>query len=251
MTTGDDGAASLNLDDPDRLPWLEPADDDFEEEGVSPAKVAGLVLLGLALLGLIVGGGWWLTHRGSGQEEARLIPAQGGDYKIPANASSGKTFDGEGDASYATSEGVNTGGKVDASRLPEAPMAGAVPGSIARDDAARNAHDGAAKPAAHVTAAVKDATQARAGAGAVAAVAPSGSSMIQLGAYGNEAVAREAWTKLSRRFDYLASLSTSIQKVEVGGATLYRLRAGAGDAASAAKLCGRLKVAGESCMVVK
>jgi hypothetical protein len=40
----------------------------------------------------------------------------------------------------------------------------------------------------------------------------------------------------------------SVEPTEVGGSTLYRLRATAG--AQANTLCGRLKVAGESCLVV-
>ena len=40
----------------------------------------------------------------------------------------------------------------------------------------------------------------------------------------------------------------SIEEAEVGGSTVYRLRAAAGGQAS--MLCGKLKVAGESCMVV-
>jgi len=246
---GNGDTDSLDLSDSDRLPWLEPADDGSGEDGVSLARIVGLVVLGLVLLGLIVGGGYWLKNRDVGPEtEARLIRAQGGDYKTPANEGAGKTFQGEGDASYATSEGVDTNGKVDASRMPEAPIAGVSRGSIARDDTAKPS---GAKPAAKVTATVKDGTSTAAGGAKLTGDASAGGAMIQLGAYGSEAVAREAWGKLSKRFDYLAPLSSRIEKAEVGGATLYRLRAGAGNAASATTLCGRLKVAGESCIVVK
>lgn len=246
---GNGDSDGLDLHDSDRLPWLEPADDGFGDDGVSIARIAGLVLLGLALLGLIVGGGYWLKNRGAEPDtEARLIPAPGGDYKTPANEGAGKTFQGQGDASYATSEGVDTNGRIDASRMPEAPMAGVSRGSIAREDTAKPAMAGA-RPAANIIAAVKDGTSAAAGGTELAAGA--GGAMIQLGAYNSAAIAREAWGKLSKRFDYLAPLSSRIEKAEVGGATLYRLRAGAGNAADATTLCGRLKVAGESCIVVK
>ena len=72
--------------------------------------------------------------------------------------------------------------------------------------------------------------------------------MIQLGAYGNQAFAKDAWKRLSKRFTYLEPLPMSIEQAEVGGSTVYRLRAAAGGQAST--LCGKLKVAGESCMVV-
>src|SRR3546814_21013283 len=72
--------------------------------------------------------------------------------------------------------------------------------------------------------------------------------MIQLGAYGNQAFAKDAWKRLSKRFTYLEPLPMSIEQAEVGGSTVYRLRAAAGGPAST--LCGKPKVAGQSCMVV-
>lgn len=239
----------FNLDDADRLPWLEPVEEIDDRPGVSPTKIMGLVLLGLALLAVIVGGGYWLKHQQAGAPgEARLIPAQGGDYKIPANETAGKDFKGTGDTSYATSEGVDTDGKVDASRMPEAPLEGVSRGSIAKD--APKGDTPGAKPAAKVSAPVKDETKQVAAAHSFAATS-TGGAMVQLGAYGSDAVAKDAWKKLSKRFDYLAALSSTVEKAEVGGATVYRLRAAAGNAANATTLCGRLKVAGENCIVVK
>jgi hypothetical protein len=92
---------------------------------------------------------------------------------------------------------------------------------------------------------VADETAAPARTAAPKAV-PGGT--IQLGAYGNAALAKDAWGKLSKRFAYLAPLAMTIEPVEIGGSTLYRLRAGAGKQASL--VCGKLKVAGESCIVV-
>lgn len=251
MANGDgDG---LNLHDQDRLPWLEPADEIDDAPAVSPSKIVGLVVLGLALLAIIVGGGYWLKTRGDatgGVDQAKLIPAQGGDYKIPANESAGKNFKGTGDTSYATSEGVDTDGKVDASRMPEAPMAGVSRGSIKKEDKG-SAETPGAKPAASVTAPVKDETKQARKAAAAPADTTSGGAMVQLGAYGSEAVAKDGWKKLSKRFDYLAALPNTVEKAEVGGATVYRLRASAGSAADAATLCGKLKVAGENCLVVR
>ena len=72
---------------------------------------------------------------------------------------------------------------------------------------------------------------------------------MQLGAYPSEAVANAAWASFSKRFGYLAPLGKSVQPVVAGGKTLYRLRVNAGGANQAADICGRLKVAGESCFV--
>ena len=76
----------------------------------------------------------------------------------------------------------------------------------------------------------------------------SGGALIQVGAYGSASGAKDAWTRLSKRFAYLAPLAMTVEPAEVGGSTVYRLRASAGGQASL--ICGKLKVAGESCMVV-
>jgi hypothetical protein len=77
----------------------------------------------------------------------------------------------------------------------------------------------------------------------------SGGSLVQLGAYPSEASANAAWTNFSKRFGYVASLGKSVQPVATGGRTLYRLRVNAGSANQAADICGRLRVAGETCFV--
>ena len=53
----------LDLDEDDRLPWLESADDDYDEEGVDGARVFGFVLAGLLALAAIVYAIWWFSHR--------------------------------------------------------------------------------------------------------------------------------------------------------------------------------------------
>ena len=58
-----------------------------------------------------------------------------------------------------------------------------------------------------------------------------------------------AWGQASKRFTYLAPLGKSVQKAEVNGRTVYRLRVNAGSAGAATELCGKLKVAGEACFV--
>ena len=50
---------------------------------------------------------------------------------------------------------------------------------------------------------------------------------------------------------YLAELGKSVSPATTGGKTVYRLRAAAGTAANAASLCGKLRVAGENCVVVR
>lgn len=237
---GDYARGRLDLDDEERLPWLEPAIEEDDEDGLSPLRLLGFILCGLLLIGAVVAGVWLLQNRGGNAGgEGKLIAAPAGDYKVPAQEADAKKFEGEGDASFAASEGVVRDGRIDPSRVPEAPITPTGPAGTSR-----NAVPG--KPSQSVTARVADETDAR-----PAASQPSrgaGGAVIQLGAYGSQSGARDAWSRLSKRFAYLAPLTMSVEPTQVGGSTLYRLRATAG--AQASTLCGKLKVAGESCLVV-
>ena len=231
----------LDFDDEDRLPWLEPAADEGEDDRISPLKLLGLILIGLMLIGAVVAGLWWAQnrHRTGGVGEGQLIAAPTENYKIAANEADAKKFDGEGDASFATSEGVVRDGRIDPSRVPEAPISKTAPAPSLAKPAVP------AKPAQSVNAHVTDETSAKV---TTAPKAAAGGAMIQLGAYGSASGARDAWTKLSKRFAYLSPLAMTVEPAQVGGGTVYRLRAGAGG--QAGMICGKLKVAGESCLVV-
>ncbi len=233
----------LQLDDEDdRLPWLEPADGDDDGDGLSPAKLLAFVLGALALLAVVLAGIWWATsQKGGGEGKGEVIAAPKGEYKIPASEADAKSFQGEGDASFDASEGVERDGKIDPAKLPETPVTTEPAPTVTPKTPP-------AKPATKVTAPVADETKT-AKTPVVKTAASTGGPMIQLGAYGSQAMAKDAWGKLSKRFDYLAPLTMSIEPVQVGATTLYRLRASAGG--DAAALCGKLKVAGESCMVVR
>jgi len=246
------GDAGLGLEDEDRLPWLEAADG-FEEDGeVSPARLLVMVLGGLLLIGAVLGGLWWIQNGGA-RGNGELIAAQQGDYKVAPKTDGAKTFEGEGDASFSASEGAEPAGKVDPSRMPEEP---AVTPDEREAAAKKSATD---KAAAAKAAAVKvpPADKAK----AVAAKAPdadappktaaSSGAMIQLGAFSSDAAAAKAWTSLSKRFAYLAELNKSVSPAKVGNGTVYRLRVSAGTTANATNLCGKLRVAGENCVVVR
>jgi len=242
----------FNLDEDDRLPWLEPAGEEMEAQGVPLAKVLLLVLLGLVLLAVIVGGGYWLKSGNAGDGgDARLIAAESGPYKEPANEADARTFDGEGDAAFEASEGGEAIGRIDASQVPEAPRTDLKPAVVQTTEAPKPA--AAAKPtvAAPVKATAEPARKPAAAAAAVASEASSEGPRIQLGAFGSRALAEDVWKKMSGRFDYLAPLSHHVEPVETGGRTLYRLRVAVASSAAAGETCGKLRVAGESCMVVR
>lgn len=234
---------SLALDDEDRLPWLEPAYDVETKDEVSLGRLGLFVLAGLLLIGAVVLGVYLARGPLGGGGQGELVKAPAQNYKIPAADADAKKFQGEGDASFAASEGVARGGRIDPSRLPEAPIvAGSVTKAPAPDKAA------AAAAAKKVEVAVADRTGEKAQVPVSSASLQMAGGAIQLGAYGNEALAKDAWSRFSKRFDYLAGLTHSVQPVTVGGTKFYRLRAHAGK--DAGTLCGKLKVAGESCMVV-
>ncbi|HXH16464.1 MAG TPA: SPOR domain-containing protein [Sphingomonas sp.] len=236
-------ADNMDLREEDRLPWLETVEPD-EMETVGIGRVIALVVLGLAVLAAIIFGIYKLQQRvpsGDGQ----LIAAQPGDYKVKPDDAGGLKVTGEGDAAIATSAGKSGNGAIDLRGVPEAPVAGkrAAP-SQATNTAGRNAVAQVPGSGGRLVAAAPLAPS-RSGVAGTA----GGGSLVQLGAYPSEAVANAAWTNFSKRFAYVAALGKSVQPVAANGRTLYRLRVNAGSANQAADICGRLRVAGETCFV--
>jgi len=220
-TTNDNG---LNLDDSDRLPWLETADGYEYHDRASSLQVVAMVLAGLALLAAIVGAVYWVqrnqTDGPTGNGE--LIVAQAGDYKVKPEDAGGKRFEGEGDSAFAASEGTKTG----ATLVPAAKTAATAP------------------PAAMASAPVA--------APATSAAAPASAVMVQLGAFRDSAKADAAWAALNKRFGFLAGMNRKIVEANVeGGRRVFRLQAVTGNSSEAQQLCAKLKVAGENCLIVR
>ncbi|HEY0027210.1 MAG TPA: SPOR domain-containing protein [Allosphingosinicella sp.] len=214
----------------DRLPWLEAVEDDNAGEGPSPMKMIMGVLIALVAIGAIVGGLFWMNNRpsdGAASGEPELIAAPGGDYKTKPENAGGMTVEGEGDTAFAASEGADPKGAINTNAM-EAPVTKAP---------AQAAQPQPQQPAAQ--------PKQEAPAPAAPAPAATGGATIQLGAFSSQAGANAAWKAMSGRFGYLAPLTQSVVPVQSGGKTLYRLRA---SGPNAADICGRLKVAGESCV---
>lgn len=243
MTSNISPGEKPSVADEDRLPWLESADDDFRDGG-SSGRVALLVVFAI----LLIGGVLWavMAMRGSGSVAGtgELIAAPEGDYKVKPDEAGGMKVDGEGDTVFAASEGARTEGRINTRAVPEAPVAGKAAAPAATGGA------GAGRVVAQVPQA----------GGRLAAQAPNvplpqagtgggGSALVQLGSFPTEAAANSAWSAASGRFGYLAPLGKSIEKADVGGRTVYRLRVNAGSNGNAQALCGKLKVAGEACFV--
>ena len=220
MINGNDDG--LNLDDNDRLPWLETADGYETQESGSPLKVALMVLGGLLLLAAIVGGISWFQRGQSGGANGtgELIAAPKGNYKEKPADAGGKSFEGEGDSAFAASEGQKTGAVL---ALPPAEPVVA-PKPVVSTPA---------------TAARTDTT-------------PANAVMVQLGAFGDSAKADTAWAGLNKRFGFLSGMNRKIAEANVeGGRTVFRLQAVTANSSEAQQLCAKLKAAGENCLIVR
>jgi hypothetical protein len=241
----DDNRDTLPLQDEDRLPWLEAVDDDADDVGVSTGKLLGFGIAALVAIGIVIGGVSLLRNQTPApQGDGKLIAAAEGDYKVRPDAPGGMKVEGQGDSSFAASEGAEANGKIDLNAGPEAPVAGsksaAKPGFL----------NAPAKPTVSASVPASGGKLVAAPPPkpvASAAMKAPGGSLLQLGAYASEAQANQAWTSLSKRFGYLANLPKSVEVAQVDGKRFYRLRANAGG--EAATICGKLKVAGENCLI--
>jgi Flp pilus assembly protein TadD len=87
-------------------------------------------------------------------------------------------------------------------------------------------------------------------AGAVTTARPSrGNFYVQLGAYVNPAVARDAWNRMDDRVPALAGQTPYGVKVSTRAGNFYRLSVGGYDRSGANALCQQIKSSGQSCFV--
>jgi hypothetical protein len=256
----------------DRLPWLEPVEDEDDYYGSENTGYGGLILaaiLVLVAIALLTAGIlWYRGHSGGAAGSGQIIKAEPGSYKMRPPNPGGMTADPGGEVTYGTSAGQDVNSPIDLNALPEQPMVGpaqtrpaspqpAMPGQPrpAAPPAAAPAGQPAPLPATPPVAAVpippSRPVPVPKPAAPLVAEAPSsggGSGVIQLGAFSTEANAKAAWKTLSGRFAGLRDLGLVISPVESGDKKLFRLRASG--AANAGRLCAQLRIAGESCSIV-
>lgn len=213
------------------LPWLAAVEDEDEPRGLSARRMlAALVVVLLA--GLIIAGTFfWIGRRDtaiSGPPE--LIKAPPGPYKIKPENPGGLDIKGESETAFETSAGEDKDSQLDLNKLPETPVAK----PVKEAPKAAPATDAKTTPAAPESAPEPKATGGN-------------GSVVQLGAFANQAQAERAWTALSARFPSVAGLSKLIVPFSGG----IRLRAGAASPADAKQVCQTLKAAGENCFVAQ
>jgi cell division septation protein DedD len=138
---------------------------------------------------------------------------------------------GESETAFETSAGEDKDSQLDTSKLP----AGTVRKPVT--EAPKTAAPAEAAKPAPVKAEAPAQPKATGGAG----------SVIQLGAFANQAQAERAWTALSARFPSIAAMNKMIVPFAHG----IRLRAGASSPADAKQACDTLKAAGENCFVAQ
>lgn len=85
-----------------------------------------------------------------------------------------------------------------------------------------------------------------------AANIPTGTRLVQLGAYDSAETARKEWDRFNGRFaDYMSGKDRVIQKAQSGGRTFYRLRAhGFADLSDARRFCAVLVAGKADCIPV-
>ena len=212
--------------DDGQLPWLQAVEDEDEPRGVSARKMlAALAMVLLAAL-LVAATFFWLGRRDAAVDgPPELIQAPPGPYKIKPPNPGGLDVAGESETAFKTSAGEDTDGQLDLDAIPEAPVA---------------------KPAEQPRTLPPNETKVPIDA---PAPKPSGAagSVIQLGAFANQAQAERAWTALSARFPTIKAMN----KLVVPFAGGIRLRAATGSPAEARQACQMLKAAGENCFVAQ
>jgi len=278
---GRDGAGS-GVDE-DRLPWLEPVDDeDMPEGGVAAGKLIGALIAALVAIGLIIGGSFWLRQRNTEVADnggPATIPAPPGPYKIKPADAGGMKVPGQGDASYSAVTGADPNAQIDMNAVAEAPIATKpapkpVPATPPAPPPTQTASAAPAKPGpapakpapaptkpvataaipssttklASAAPAPKPSTSAAKPTTSVPASGATSGPAVQLGSFSSQAKADAAWKSLSGRFSYLGGLTEQVVTGTVGGNTVYRLRA---SGAGASGICSKLKVAGETCIIAQ
>lgn len=216
----------------EQLPWLQPVEDEDEPRGISARKMLAALLVVLLAALIVAATFFWLGQRGTSRDgPPELIHAPPGPYKVKPPNPGGLDISGESETAFETSAGEDRDAQLDTSKLPGAPAA------KPPAEPAKTVPSNAAKTPAPAASKSQPAAKPAGGTG----------SVIQLGAFANQAQAERAWTALSARFPTVAAMSKMIVPFSGG----IRLRAGAASPADAKQACQTLEAAGENCFVAQ
>ncbi len=213
----------------EQLPWLQAVEDEDEPRGVSARKMLAALLVVLLAAALVGATFFWLGRRDAevnGPPE--LIRAEPGPYKVKPPNPGGLDVTGESQTAFETSAGEDNDARLDLNALPEQSVA---------------------KPKAAPEPAPKRIPPNETKVPVQPQPKPTGApgSVIQIGAFANQAQAERAWAALSARFPKIAAMDKMVVPFSGG----IRLRAGAASPADAKQACQMLKAAGENCFVAQ
>ena len=216
--------------DDGQLPWLQAVEDEDEPRGVSARKMLAALLVVLLAAALVAATFFWMGRRDAEVNgPPQLIRADPAPYKVKPPNPGGLDVTGESQTAFETSAGQDTDAQLDLTKAPEEPAA--APPKEEPKKLPPNETKEPLPPA--VT------PQPRPAGGAV--------SVIQLGAFANQAQAERAWSALSARFPSIGAMNKMVVPFSGG----IRLRAAAGSPAEAKQACQMLKVAGENCFIAR
>ena len=209
------------------LPWLAPVEDEDEPRGISARRMLGALMAVLLAAVIVAATFFWIGRRNTavnGPPELIRAPAQ--PYKVKPPTTGGLDVAGESETAFETSAGEDKDSKLDLGKLPETPVT-KPPKAAEAEPKTVPAHE----------------TKAPLASEPKPAGAPG--SVVQLGAFANQAQAERAWTALSTRFSSVAALNKMIVPFSGG----IRLRAATSSPAEAKQVCQALRAAGENCFV--
>ena len=281
----------------DDAPWLAEGVREGRASTMVPrGRVIGGASLFLALLILVGLGIYVISGRkqdGSGEfkrpEDAPLIAADAGPYKLAPTDPGGAVVAGVDDSIAAAGRGDNPGSAIDTAAVPEEPLARtASSGAELPTDLLpppRVVAPAAKVPAPAVPPPVKAAVVAppkvavpvvqpvadkpkptKPQSDMVKALKPDplaeavppkpakapGGAALQLGAFSTAAKADAAWTAAVGHAPALGGLTKRVEPIDRDGKTLYRLRAaGVASKAAATELCAKVKADGDACLVAE
>jgi hypothetical protein len=204
----------------DQLPWLQAVEDEQEPRGVSGRRMFGFLLVVLIAAALVGVTFFWLGRMNSaGEGPPELIPAPSGPYKVRPTDPGGLDVSGESRTAFETSAGEDRDSRLNFDALPEEPVAKPKeePGPLPPETMPQPVSSGAS------------------------------GTVIQLGAFQDQAQAERAWSALAARFPGIAAMNKLIVPFSGG----IRLRANAASSADAKAACRSLRAAGENCFVAQ
>ena len=214
--------------DEQQLPWLQAVEDDDEPRGVSARRMVGFLTAVLIAAGLVGASFFYLGRMNSaGEGPPELIPAPPGPYKIRPDNPGGLDVSGDSRTAFETSAGEDRDSRLDLDSVPEQPLS-----APPKEEPKRLPGNETRVPLPPEGTPAPDKTG-------------DTGSVIQLGAFQNQAQAERAWSALSARFPSIAAMDKLIVPFSGG----IRLRAASPSPADARAACQALRAAGENCFV--